>query len=375
MAKTAQTKIVSKGTCNFCHDEFDKSKMTQHLKYCKQRAAMIKQADVGSENKERIFHIFVEGKYLPMYWMYLEMPAKATLQNLDNFLRAIWVECCDHLSEFKIGKISFSSPQPDFALLTALADTENSAVDEEEELEGVDEEDEIEEEDNGLTLEEEMTFLTNRAEEVVEEISAEFPEGLANAKVEKIAVHLHRRMLREGKITQADLETPEIQEDIMNTAYSLKWGLFVSSMKIPYLEQEMDYRLGKVLKVGTKFSYTYDFGSSTDLSLRVVAEREGAMLKVNDDNDSVIQILSRNEEPVIPCRECGKPATRVVPGYYSVELGALCDTCKLKGDEKDYFSEEEGLLPIVNSPRVGVCGYTGGEDMWEVDDEEDEEEE
>lgn len=120
MAKTVLTKIASKGTCNFCHDEFDKSKMTQHLKYCKQRAAMIKQADAGSEKKERIFHILVEGKYLPMYWMYLEMPAKATLVDLDDFLRAIWVECCDHLSEFKIGKISFSSPQPDFALYNCV---------------------------------------------------------------------------------------------------------------------------------------------------------------------------------------------------------------------------------------------------------------
>lgn len=99
----------------------------------------------------------------------------------------------------------------------------------------MDEEDEVAEEDNSLALEEEMAFLSNRTKEVVEEISAEFPEGLANAKVEKIAAHLHQRMLREGKITPADLETPEIQEDIMNTAYSLKWGLFVSSMEIPYL--------------------------------------------------------------------------------------------------------------------------------------------
>jgi hypothetical protein len=36
------------------------------------------------------------------------------------------------------------------------------------------------------------------------------------------------------------------------------------------------------------------------------------------------------------------------------------------------------MLPIVNSPRVGVCGYSGGEEVaWdgeEYEDEEDEEE-
>lgn len=337
---------------------------------------MIKQADAGSEEKERIFHILVEGKYLPMYWMHLEMPAQATLLNLDNFLRAIWVECCDHLSEFRVGKISFSSPRPDFsdfAILGAPIDSENGKVEEEDEEE--DEEDEYEEEeDNGLTLEEEMAFLTNQAKAVVEQISSEFPRGLINASIEEIAAKLHHRMLQEGRIAEADLESPEVQEDIMNTAYMLKFGMFVSSIAIPYSALEMDYRLGKVLKVGTKFSYTYDFGSSTDLSLRVIAEREGAMTDVNEDEDEVVQILSRNEATVIPCRQCGKPATRIVPGYGSVELGALCDTCKLKGDEKDYISEEE-LLPIVNSPRVGVCGYTGGEGMWEDDDEWDEEEE
>ncbi len=242
-------------------------------------------------------------------------------------------------------------------------------------MEDEDEEAEYEEEeDNGLTLEEEIALLTSRAKEVVEQISAEFPQGLANAKVEDIASLLHHRMLQEGKVMPADLENSEAQEDIMNTAYMFKFGMFVSSIELSYLGQDMDYRLSKVLKVGTKFSYTYDFGSSTDLSLRVIAEREGAMTNVNEDDDEIVQILSRNEEPVIPCRKCGKPATRIVPGYNSVELGALCDTCKPKRDEAEFISEDS-FLPIVNSPRVGVCGYTGGDDMWEVEEDEDEDEE
>ena len=346
---------------------------------------MTKQADAGGDSdvkKERIFHLLVEGKYLPMYWMHLEMPAKATLLDLDDFLRAIWVECCDHLSAFKVGKISFSSPMPDFANITILgAPTDEEEGSDEEEAE--DEEDEYdeedEEEDNGLTLEEEVAMLTKGAKEVVERISAELPQGLARASVEEIGAKVHDMMLQNGNIVATDLETTEMQEEIESIAHLLKYGLFVTSIESPYSEQDMGYRLGKVLKVGTKFSYTYDFGSSTDLSLKVIAEREGVMTNVNEDDDDSVQIMSRNEEPVIPCRNCGKPATRVVPGYYSVSLGALCDTCKLEGDEKEYFSGEE-LLPIVNSPRVGVCGYTGGADVWEgeewveEDDEEEEEE-
>ena len=339
---------------------------------------MIKQADAGSENKERIFHILVEGKYLPMYWMHLEMPAKATLEDLDNFLRAIWVECCDHLSEFRIDKVSYNSPRPDFgdfAMFDAPSDAEGVIVEEDEEFE--DDEDDEDDEEDGLTVAEENELIKVMGKELVAEMSAAFPQGLTNVAVDDIIAKFADMALQNGRVSPDVVASPEWQAQVEVIARLLQSGMFELALEMQGFnaEQDMDVRLRKVLYAGTKFSYTYDFGSSTDLSLRVVAEREGVMLKVNDDNDSVIQILSRNEAPVIPCRECGKPATRVVPGYYSVELGALCDTCKLKGDEKDYFSEEEGLLPIVNSPRVGVCGYTGGDNMWEVDDDWDEEEE
>jgi hypothetical protein len=34
------------------------------------------------------------------------VPGKTTLDELDNYLRAIWLECCGHLSSFDIGEIS-----------------------------------------------------------------------------------------------------------------------------------------------------------------------------------------------------------------------------------------------------------------------------
>ena len=41
MTNKTATREVSKGVCNFCKGEFEKAKMTQHLKYCKQRATEI----------------------------------------------------------------------------------------------------------------------------------------------------------------------------------------------------------------------------------------------------------------------------------------------------------------------------------------------
>jgi len=35
------------------------------------------------------------------------MPARATLTDLDGFLRDIWLECCGHLSAFDIGTVRY----------------------------------------------------------------------------------------------------------------------------------------------------------------------------------------------------------------------------------------------------------------------------
>ncbi len=96
MAKKAATRETSKGICDFCKGEFDKSKMTQHLKYCKQRIASMETTKSQEPEKTKLFHLVVEGRDLPMYWMHLEMPADATLAELDGFLRDTWLECCDH---------------------------------------------------------------------------------------------------------------------------------------------------------------------------------------------------------------------------------------------------------------------------------------
>jgi hypothetical protein len=119
-------------------------------------------------------------------------------------------------------------------------------------------------------------------------------------------------------------------------------------------DRSLDASLEKVLKVGQKFSYEYDFGSTTDLTLKVLSEREGVFPDQEEDEDT-IEILARNIEPVMLCKVCGKPAKFVVGGYFDVEENAFCSKKCVKKSKED----AEMLLPVVNSPRMGVCGYTG----------------
>ena len=100
---------TSKGICAFCHGEFSKSAMTRHLETCEQRT--ITEAKTESRRKAqkiRTFHLLVEGRDLPMYWMHLDVTASTTLATLDRFLRDSWLECCGHLSAFEIGGVRYA---------------------------------------------------------------------------------------------------------------------------------------------------------------------------------------------------------------------------------------------------------------------------
>jgi hypothetical protein len=350
---SAKAKDTYKGVCNFCHEEFDKAKMTRHLQSCKERKAQIAAEAQTTKARQpvaqRLFHLVVEGDYLPMYWMHLEIPASETLYGLDDFLRAIWVECCDHLSAFQIGKMSYLS-QTEEDMFDMFG---GQAADEEEDNGGDDEGEEDEE------LEEELGNLADMPmDQMLEELNrmlvAEFQTDLASLSPEEFSekfFQLLERKLQEDMGEPVTL-TPEMREQFEMVMPLMRAMLLNPSLAeaLEPRERDMDIALSEVLKVGDKFKYEYDFGSTTELRLRVMGEREGYRRK----KDEAVAILARNIAPVIPCRQCGQPATKIEPGYDSAWAGGLCDRCALKVKDVDWF------LPVVNSPRAGVCGYTGG---------------
>jgi hypothetical protein len=231
----------SNGKCSFCGSTFSKSAMTNHLKSCKQRKITPMEPSHGRKSKrldKRIFHLVVEGSDQPEYWMHLDVPADAKLEDLDDFLRVIWVECCGHLSAFTINNVEY-----------------------ERDTGGVD----------------------------------------------------------------------------------AMWTIFGRGKP-----RSMNVHTGYALRAGLKFHYEYDFGTPTHLALRVLSEREGNI------KDKSIQILARNNPPQIICEICGKLATQVCAQCIYEGNGWLCDKCA-----QEHECGEDMMLPVVNSPRVGMCGYTG----------------
>ncbi|MDO4244433.1 MAG: hypothetical protein Q4C89_00215 [Deinococcus sp.] len=220
-----------KGMCRACGYVGTKASMTKHQASCEKRQAT-------SGKPREVFRLRVSGG--GPFWLDIEAVADAKLDDIDRFLRGIWLECCGHLSEFTIG------PEPDWA------------------------------------------------------------DDLWEVKPK----------LRRGKKA-----TPKLSE---------------------------------VLSVGQKFGYTYDMGSSTDLELTVQAQEMACGTKK-------VALLARNLPPVWKCSECDQSATMLNSWEYDEETGLPLMYCDTHVEEAD----EDALLPVVNSPRMGVCGYDGGNmDEW-----------
>ncbi len=89
-----------KGNCVFCGHSFSEAGMSKHLKACVERVNKYSAIESNSSKKINLFHLLVQDAYGGDFWLHLEMNGNAKLLELDKYLRAIWLECCGHLSEF-----------------------------------------------------------------------------------------------------------------------------------------------------------------------------------------------------------------------------------------------------------------------------------
>ncbi len=219
----------SYGKCFFCEKSYTSRGMSRHLKACKAR----QEAHAAEGNKAfRLLHIKARGGYMPDFWLHLETAAKSTLADLDEFFRAIWMECCGHLSQFIIDDMYYSAN-----------------------LEG----------DFGFSFREEK-----------------------------------------------DINTP----------------------------------LRRVARPGDEFKYEYDFGTTTPVTLKVMDEREGV------PPEEGIKVMARNYLPDIRCEVCDQSAAHMLSWEYPI-------TPYCQEHAEEHHKWPEGFLPVVNSPRIGDCGYTG----------------
>ncbi len=116
----------------------------------------------------------------------------------------------------------------------------------------------------------------------------------------------------------------------------------------------MSKTFDKVCEPKLKINYTYDFGSSTYLELSV-------MNNYALDVPEKILLLSRNEPLKIMCATCNKkPALNICTVCMYEDYAFYCKTCSKKHAEECEDFNDYAEIPVVNSPRLGTCGYTGG---------------
>lgn len=227
---------ASYAVCKLCGYRGTKASMTKHLTRCVES-----QPIPGKGKPVRLLHLRIEDAYQPSpFWMDIEIKAGASLGVLDDFLRVIWLECCGHLSQFRIDGVDYE----------AMIDP--------------------------------------------------------------------------------------------------RWGLNES--------KSMGVALGKVVQVGSRFAYKYDYGTTSELRLGVLGERNGYLQKD-------LRLLARNEPPEWQCSVCGQPATRIdTECAYDMDNPFFCDAHTQQHAEQRHGGEDYMFLPVVNSPRVGMCGYEGPAD-------------
>jgi len=92
----------SGGTCQYCNREVTRRGVTRHLSTCPERGAVIERIERTTGPDDRLYHLRAQDKWSDDYWLDMEMRGSATLQNLDHYLRAIWLECCGHMSRFSL---------------------------------------------------------------------------------------------------------------------------------------------------------------------------------------------------------------------------------------------------------------------------------
>ncbi len=133
----------------------------------------------------------------------------------------------------------------------------------------------------------------------------------------------------------------------------------------PQQGRSMDVELGTVMDQHTieEFSYVYDWGSSTNLTLSVVDTGSWELSRIRSESEEDlstgydgVSLLTRNEQPDRECTTCGEQAKQICQECL-VRRGPDALYCEACAHEHD--CEHPRFLPVVNSPRSGVCGYRG----------------
>ena len=104
----------SHGWCNVCGDVIRADDAVDHTQTCimykARRKYTVPKTDERYARSMPIM-IWVRSEQL-QHWMVLAVQPTTSLRQLDQFLRDEWLECCGHMSDFKIGQTQYSNCVP-----------------------------------------------------------------------------------------------------------------------------------------------------------------------------------------------------------------------------------------------------------------------
>ena len=117
-------------------------------------------------------------------------------------------------------------------------------------------------------------------------------------------------------------------------------------------ELNMDKTVETIFKKEKAIYHSYDFGTTSETIVELIGTRQGKSLTKNP-----MFLMSRNEMPEMECLECNQAATHLCVEclYEGEDNGMLCDT-HTENHPHDTYGEP---IQLVNSPRLGMCGYDG----------------
>jgi len=120
-------------------------------------------------------------------------------------------------------------------------------------------------------------------------------------------------------------------------------------------EIAMRRKAAEVFAPGVTLTHEYDFGTTSYTLVKLVATRVGVPLTLRP-----MTLMMRNRMPEAACAKCGEPATHVCIGCVQEREGraTLCAAHAKKHRHGDW----DRPSPLVNSPRLGMCGYDGPAD-------------
>ncbi len=89
--------LKSEGVCLYCNEIVSKQGMSRHVSTHLKK--MEKELEKDNKNKAKYYHLSITAAEM---FLVLVVESKTDFDELDDFFRAIWLECCGHMSSFRV---------------------------------------------------------------------------------------------------------------------------------------------------------------------------------------------------------------------------------------------------------------------------------